>query len=59
MAAFQFMQTIYDTVVFALIMFKAVKTALSRPSNSRRIQAVVARQGVLYYAYVQLTASSG
>ena len=44
------MQTIYDTGVFALIMYKAVMSVVRNPKDSRNIQTVIAKNGVLYYA---------
>jgi len=49
-ASFQFMQTIYDSAVFGLIVYKTVKDALDSRSSVGGIRALMARHGVLYYA---------
>lgn len=46
------MQTVYDTVVFALISYKAMKvTRRSRGQGHNGVQLLVAQQGVMYYAW--------
>jgi len=50
-AAFQFMQTIYDSVVFGLIVFKTAKDAFGARSGDG-VRALMARHGILYYAVV-------
>lgn len=44
------MQTIYDTCVFALIMYKAVMSVVRNSKGGRNIQTTIAKHGVLYYA---------
>lgn len=51
-AAFQFMQTLYDTGVFSLICYKAVNSAINGPKNGGSILNIIAKHGVTYYAYV-------
>ena len=53
-ALFQFMQTIYDTIVFALVIFKAVSVAMSTGFGSGvgvngSVTKLLATQGILYY----------
>jgi len=50
-AAFQFMQTIYDSVVFSLIVYKTAKDAFGSHRASG-VRALMARHGILYYAVV-------
>jgi hypothetical protein len=55
-ALFQFMQTIFDTIVFSLIVYKtATIAAASGPlyhtaaDRRQNIVSVIASQGVVYY----------
>lgn len=50
MASFQFMQTIYDTIVLALIIIKTVKESLGQGLTSvGGIRSLIVRHGVIYY----------
>ncbi|KLO07399.1 hypothetical protein SCHPADRAFT_650413 [Schizopora paradoxa] len=53
-AAFQFMQTIYDTVVFIMIAYKTVREAFG-PKKNRSIKTLMAAHGLVYYAVVLAT----
>ncbi len=48
------MQTIYDSVVFGLMVYKTAKDTFGFQSRSvGGVQALMAKHGVLYYAYVR------
>ena len=44
------MQTIYDTGIFSLIGYKAIKSAIRGPKSDGSILSIIARHGVTYYA---------
>ena len=50
-AAYQFMQTLYDSIVFTLIAYKTAKDAFGSQRNGRvnGVRALMARHGILYY----------
>jgi len=50
-ASFQFMQTVYDSVAFLMILFKTAKDAFG-PQKTGNIRAVIAKHGLLYYLVV-------
>ncbi|KLO10211.1 hypothetical protein SCHPADRAFT_530209 [Schizopora paradoxa] len=50
-ATFQFMQTIFDSIAFILIISKTAKDAFG-PRRTGNIQALIARHGLLYYVVV-------
>ena len=60
-ALFQFMQTIFDTIIFVLIICKALSAVLATKRAGRggplfkenSVMAVIASQGVAYYGYVR------
>jgi len=47
-AAFQFMQTIFDSVAFGLIVYKTLKDALETRGTDT-IRTVIAKHGLVYY----------
>lgn len=48
-AAFQFMETAYDTIIFAMIIYKTIQ---SIRTSRKTILAVLAAHGVLCFLYV-------
>jgi len=67
-STFQFMQTIFDTSVLILVLYKTVKESLG-PKSARGIRTIIATHGIIYYvvvfgvniawAIMVLTASTG
>lgn len=50
-STFQFMQTIFDTSVLILVLYKTIKESLG-PKSARGIRSIIATHGILYYLYV-------
>lgn len=55
-ASFQFMQTIYDTIVLVLILWKTAKESLGNRSQGipsmGGLRSLIMKHGVIYYVYV-------
>ena len=51
-ATYQFMETIYDTILFGLLIYRTVQVV--RVSNSKNLITVLARHGVIYFGSVLL-----
>jgi len=51
-ATFQFMQTIYDSVAFLMILYKTARDGFGGPQKSDSIRALIAKHGLLYYVVV-------
>ena len=52
-STFQFMQTIFDTSVLILVLYKTIKESLG-PKSARGIRTIIATHGILYYLCVYL-----
>ncbi|KLO13211.1 hypothetical protein SCHPADRAFT_904396 [Schizopora paradoxa] len=50
-STFQFMQTIFDTSVLILVLYKTIKESLG-PKSARGIRTIIATHGILYYFVV-------
>jgi len=50
-ATFQFMQTIFDSWVLALVLFKSFKEFMG-PRSNRGLRSIIATHGVIYYVVV-------
>jgi len=50
-ATFQFMQTVFDSWVLLLVLFKSIKEFMG-PSSYRGLRSIIATHGVVYYVVV-------